>query len=83
MSSVSGEGMEGWGEYRKLILAELERLNRVISALDSKLEAFRNDDISSLKVEVAMLKVKAGLWGALAGLVPAIGAILYMLAARR
>lgn len=65
------EGLEGWGEYKKLVLQELERLARGIEVLNAKIEGFRNDDLSALKVEVAMLKVKAGMWGAAAGAVPA------------
>jgi hypothetical protein len=75
-------GLEGWGEYKRLILQELERLAKRIEDLDSKIDRFRGDDIASLKVEVAMLKVKAGMWGALAGAVPAAIAIIWGLVSK-
>jgi hypothetical protein len=52
---------DSWSEYQRLVLAELERHNQWLAALDQKL-----DDI---RVELATLKVRSGFWGALAGLV--------------
>jgi hypothetical protein len=69
-------GERSWGEYRRLILAELERLNRLISDTLGKIEAIRNDDIAQMRVDIAMLKVKAGVWGALGGLVTGATAVL-------
>ena len=51
----------GWPEYQRLVLAELQRHGVWLAALDQKLD--------DLRVEVAMLKVRSGLWGAVAGLV--------------
>lgn len=51
---------EPWGKYQRLVLAELERHNRWLASLDSKLD--------DLRVDMAMLRVKSGLWGAAAGL---------------
>jgi hypothetical protein len=70
--------LEGWTEYRRLVLGQLEKLESSISRLDGKLESFRNSEIAELKVEVAMLKVKAGFWGAIGAAIPTIGAILWM-----
>lgn len=58
-------------EYRRLILSELERLNTSLLDLHKKV-----DDLHS---EMTVLKVKAGFFGALAGLVPAIVAIIVTL----
>lgn len=58
---------DNFGEYRRLILGELERLSDAMHACNAKIDALRADDISSMKVEIAMLKVKAGMVGALAG----------------
>jgi hypothetical protein len=79
---VSDLQLEGWGEYRKLILAEIERLSAAVNDVNRKLDAFRADDISGLKVDLAMLKVKAGVWGALGGLLSAIGAALIYVATK-
>jgi len=46
---VKGE-QNGWNEYSKLVIAELERLNDGIANL--------NSEIQSLKQEIAELKVK-------------------------
>ena len=59
----------GWREYQRLVLDKLESLEEHGRALDEK--------VTKLRVEVAALKVKSGLWGALAGLLPAIGILLY------
>lgn len=68
--------MEGWSEYRKLVISELERLGRMIAAVDIKVEALNNSEISNLKVEVAMLKVRCAIIGAVFGAIPAIVMIL-------
>ncbi len=91
---------EGWGEYRKLVLAELERLSSQISKVDTKIDGLRIavdvkiDDlregeisrlraesareIGKINAEIAVLKFKSGLWGAAAGLIPAVVAVLYV-----
>jgi hypothetical protein len=77
-----------WFEYRRLVLTELDRLHDGQSALSVKIDTLRLDmqtrlslireeDISKVRVDVAMLKIKSGLWGGLAGLIPAILALLY------
>ena len=60
MSPPSGEG-NNWSEYQKLVLNELERHGALISEIDEK--------INNRRVEIAMLKVKSGIWVAVAGLV--------------
>jgi hypothetical protein len=65
-----------WTEYRRLILAELQRINAAVAEVDHKVDRMRSDDISQLKVEVAMLQVKAGVWGGAAGLLITLAAVL-------
>ena len=65
-----------WSEYRRLILAELERLNTLISDTGRKIEETRSTDIAQLRIEIAMLKVKSGMWGALGGLVTGLTALI-------
>jgi len=50
----------GWNEWSRHVLAELERLNDCYEKLDTKLTDIRSD--------VIILKTKAGLFGAGAGL---------------
>jgi hypothetical protein len=63
----------GWLEYRRLILAEIERINRGIQDIGEKLERLRSEDLNEVKIDIAMLQVKSGAWGALAGLCVALG----------
>lgn len=50
----------GWSEYRKLVVVELERLNSQINEIERRLV--------KMQVELQVLKVKATLAGAGAGL---------------
>lgn len=68
-----------WFQYRRLILSELTRISNAIAEVDAKIERLRSDEISKLKVDVAMLQVKAGMWGALGGLAIALGTVLLKL----
>ena len=70
MSPPKNSGND-WSEYQKLVLAELERHGSLISEVDQK--------ITDLRVEIAMLKVKSGVWGAAAGLVSVMVFLLYQL----
>ena len=70
MSPPKNSG-NNWSEYQKLVLAELERHGSLISEVDQK--------ITDLRVEIAMLKVKSGGWGAAAGLVSVMVFLLYQL----
>ena len=70
MSPPNNSG-NNWSEYQKLVLAELERHGSLISEVDQK--------ITDLRVEIAMLKVKSGVWGAAAGLISVMVFLLYQL----
>lgn len=52
----------GWTEWSKHVLLELKRLDAGVTALGEKMDKMRT--------EIAVLKVKAGVWGAVAGMVP-------------
>lgn len=56
--------MEDWKYYQKLVLAELERLNSNIESLNDK--AARNEK------EIAVMKVRSGVWGSISGMIAAI-----------
>lgn len=64
------DGSGGFDEYKLLILDALERLEVAIKELDAKLDTACDD--------ITALKVKAGFWGALGGLVAGavIGALV-------
>jgi hypothetical protein len=48
-----------WVEHQQLVLSELKRQGKWLESLDRRL--------GDLRVEVAKLQVKSGLWGAVAG----------------
>ncbi len=60
----------GWEGYERLVMSKLEDLGADIHRVEDKVEA--------LLIDVAMLKVKAGVWGAVAGLIPASVAVVLM-----
>lgn len=94
---------DGWSEYQRLVLAELERHNRNIERLQAdlaelKAEIATRNELQALKeefarykadqgAEMAVLKTKAGGWGALAGalaaLVPILMAFLFQILLRK
>lgn len=77
MPPATGE----WSEWSKHVLLELGRLGDGLEALKTQLTDERihlGSQIADLKVQVATLQVKSGLWGGAAGLIPAIGALIYL-----
>ena len=54
--------------YEELVLYRLNALSADLLRVEDKVEA--------LLIDVAMLKVKAGVWGAVAGLIPASVAVV-------
>lgn len=53
---------DSWGEYRQLVLKELERLNDNYETLMK--------EVISIKVEIGALNVKAGIWGLTGAAIP-------------
>ncbi len=65
-----------------VILYRLDELKTDIVDVRKELEGNR-DRIVGLGEAVAGLRVKSGIWGALAGLIPALLALLYFIASTR
>lgn len=61
-------GGNGWQEYQRLVLYELKAHTDTLADFGKEL--------TNVKVEIGMLKVKAGLWGLLGGLVPVAIAVV-------
>ena len=60
----------GWAQYQKLVMEKLEMHDGKFNNIDSKL--------TQIQVDIATLKVKAGIWGGIAGLVPVVlGLVLF------
>lgn len=78
-----------WAEYSKLVLSELRRLDssieRISTAFDKTIahesrnrrmiENATRAELQRLALEVQSLKIKAGVWGAMAGLIPVLVAV--------
>ena len=58
----------GWSEYSKLVLSELEKHGEKLERMSDQL--IRHGE------ELAQLKVKAGIWGAVSGTSVGIGSYL-------
>lgn len=61
------EDERGWSGYRRFVVEELRRINGAIQAITDKIERFRQEDISQLKTDMALLKFQAAMYGAVAG----------------
>lgn len=62
----------GWSAYEKMVLNRLE-------SLEAQIEDLRAEVVGT-RIDVATLKVKAGIWGAAAGCIPALvaGAAVFL-----
>jgi hypothetical protein len=67
---------DSWPEWSRHVLAELKRLNDNLANLDDKIDTIKDGHISPLKIEIAMLKVKSGIWGLIGGAIPVILMVL-------
>lgn len=66
---------EGY-EFRERVLDDLTQIRSEVRTIDAKLDHLKDHDISNMKVEIGMLKVKAGVWGLLGG---SLGMVLVLL----
>ncbi len=58
----------GWSKYEKMVIDKLDDHDDKFSGIEDKL--------TQIQVDIATLKVKAGVWGGIGGLIPAIIAIV-------
>lgn len=56
--------LNGWDEWSKYVLSELKRLSLAYEGLRETSEGIR--------IEIAKLKVKAGIWGLIGGAIPVV-----------
>ena len=60
---------DGWLQWSQYVLKELERLNKCYESVDKRLNKIDQD--------IVALKIRSGMWGLIAGMIPSIGALLY------
>ena len=58
----------GWSQYQKLVVDKLDDHDNKFTSIEDKL--------TKIQVDIATLKVKAGVWGGVAGLIPVVIAIV-------
>ena len=58
----------GWPQYQKLVMDKLGEHDDKFNSIEDKL--------MRIQVDIATLKVKAGVWGGVAGLIPVVIAIV-------
>ena len=57
-------GSNGWTEYQRLVLTELERHSEALDDL--------HDKMGELKIELVTLRIKSTLWGTMGGTLPVL-----------
>jgi hypothetical protein len=72
----------GWSRFERVIVYRLDELRDGVSDLKKEVRNIREDEIGEIKIDIAMLKVKAGLWGAAFGTIPAAIAVIFVLVVR-
>ena len=79
-----------WSTYQRLVLSELKRLDSGLSRMnDQTAKALKHErsnrqqvemgilaDLAQLRTDIQALKIKAGIWGAVAGMIPVITVLL-------
>jgi len=65
---------DGWSKYEKMVIDKLDDHDAKFSHIEDKL--------TQIQVDIATLKVKAGVWGGIGGMIPAIIAIVLFYASK-
>ena len=71
MASVDSNG---WSKYEKLVMDKLGEHDERFGNVEEKL--------TQIQVDIATLKVKAGIWGGIGGLIPVVIAIVMFMASK-
>ena len=79
-----------WSTYQRLVLSELKRLDGSLTRMNDQTSlAIKHErsnrqqvemgilaDLAQLRTDIQSLKIKAGIWGAVAGMIPVISVLL-------
>ena len=71
MASVDSNG---WSKYEKLVMDKLDEHDDRFGNVEEML--------TQVRVDIATLKVKAGLWGGIGGLIPVVIALVMFFASK-
>ena len=69
----------GWAEYSKLVLHELQRLNKCREGDLKEFGEFKDcvkRSFEGIRIDLAVLKVKAGVWGFIGAAIPILVLVL-------
>jgi hypothetical protein len=72
---MSDKVVDPWEAWSKHVLLELDRLSGCTEDVRKEIQLVSENirkDISQISSDIAVLKFKAGVWGALGGAIPAI-----------
>lgn len=69
------ENNDGWNEWSRHVLSELERINQQVEKLHDEVSRLRQD----LAVVRTELRLKAGIWGAIGAAIPVIVMLAFQL----
>ena len=58
----------GWSKYEKMVIDKLDDHDDKFNGIEDKL--------TQIQIDIATLKVKAGVWGGIGGMIPAVIAIV-------
>lgn len=77
MASKTPQG--DWAEWRTHVLEELKRLSSGVEGVKERIDEMNSTELGAIKAQIAVLQVKSGVWGFLAGAIPSAIAVIYML----
>lgn len=66
-----------WRHDRNMLLKSVEETKDAVAVLAEEMKEVRQIDMPNLRIEIAKLNIKAGIWGAIGGAIPiAVGILL-------
>lgn len=74
MTELPGSS-DGWREWSRYVLKELEHSREASESLRKEIAALRTDYATqglAIHTELATLKTKAGMWGAIGAMIPVL-----------
>jgi hypothetical protein len=77
----------GWSRYEEMVLTELRQLRSEVECIDDRLDKVRTEDLPQLRQNLASdmatakaeMRFNARLWALLAGAIPIVLGIVYVL----